>query len=142
VVIVRQIPGYPEYRAGSDGLIYSAWKRGGPGRWYVGTVFTQLKPQVNKKTGYPEVGLRRNGKQEWKTVHGLICLAWHGTPPDEMECCHKDGNRLNSLPDNMSYKTKSDNMADKYAHGTMPRIDEPVTLKRFMKQLRRLESPS
>jgi HNH endonuclease len=132
VVIMKPITGYPEYRAGNDGFIYSAWKRGGPSRWHISDGWTRLKSRPSN-CGYPEVGLKRNGKQEWKTVHGLVALAWLGPTPAGHEIRHEDSNRLNSRPGNLSFATHVDNCAD---------VGGPGNVKLLMMQLRRLRSAS
>jgi hypothetical protein len=117
--VLKPIPGYPEYMAGDDGRVYSAWKRGGPDRWFASDQWTCMKNKNPSRTcRYPQVGLKRNGAQEWKTVHSLVSLAFHGRTPRGMEISHKDGNACNATPGNLAFKDHLSNCADKVAHGT------------------------
>lgn len=142
MVCVMPIPGFPGFRATLDGAIQSAWKRVGPPSWWaISDEWYDRKTRVNNSSGYEEVGGRNEaGKQEWRTVHSLVCLAWHGHPATGMECAHCDGNRLNNALDNPKYKTASDNALDRYTHGTMVHSEKPVTLKLFLSQIRRIEA--
>jgi len=99
-IVVKDIPGYPGYRADSEGHIWG--KRG-----------RRLKWQYDKK-GYPRITVSRDNKQH---VHKLICIAFHGPRPDGLECRHLDGNKKNSNPDNLVWGTQAENQADARLHG-------------------------
>lgn len=118
-VSLTPIPGelYEYYRAGSDGNIYSRRKyRGGgvcdPVDWYA------LKAG-KQKTGYLNVTISRKGYRKGKSVHRLVCMAYHGMPPSTVhQVRHLDGNKLNNIPTNLKWGTPEENYADKILHGT------------------------
>jgi hypothetical protein len=125
--------------AGSNGVIYSAWKRvGPPDYWIVGDTWVAMKLKNPTKTSaYYQVGIKRNGKQEWHTVHSLVCLAWYGQVPEGMECSHDNGNALDNRPSNLIYKTCSDNALDRTTHGTCCGGSR-VSIKWFIESVRKL----
>src|SRR6185436_16272793 len=80
----RPIPGFPGYKAGDDGSIWSCWAKMPPSRmtndWH------QLKPQLNGR--YWGVRPTRNGKVKFAAVHHLIALAFIGPRPKGMLVAH------------------------------------------------------
>lgn len=121
MIETRLIPGYEGYRVTSEGKIESCWKRtrkAKSARWAMSEEWYEMKLQVKRKD-YLGVGVRRKFKdQEWKDVHRLVCLAWHGVCPEGMECSHKNGNKQDNRPENLEYQTHKMNCAMKYDHGT------------------------
>ncbi len=69
-------------------------------------------------TGYPQVGLRRDGKAYTRHVHRLILETFIGPCPEGMECRHLDGDSVNNRLDNLKWGTHSENMQDSIRHGT------------------------
>lgn len=121
-VILLPIPDYAksEYRAGSDGKIYSSRKRV-VSRAAIGAKWGQMKFRYGTK-GYPRVCIFAKGKSSRfsENVHRLVCAAFHGPPPpseDRMEVRHLDGDRTNSLPGNLAWGTRADNWLDRKIHG-------------------------
>ncbi len=52
-------------------------------------------------------------------VHRLVALAFIGPPPTALhEVAHRDGDPSNNVVTNLRWSTRSDNHADKVAHGT------------------------
>lgn len=117
-LILRPIPEAPndDYRAGSDGNIYSRTRYKGFGRkeyvdWY------PLRGYRNAK-GYLTVSLSHNNVKVTRTVHRLICSAFHGIPePRTLQVRHLDGNPENNRPSNLQWGTQQENWADRRAHG-------------------------
>lgn len=110
----RPVPGCPGYFATADGEIHSVKN----GKWSTsGGRRRSLRSSVGKP-GYLLVHLSVNGVVRPKTVHRLVCLAFHGAPPHEKsDVRHLDGNRLNNRPSNLAWGTRSENEADKRLHG-------------------------
>jgi hypothetical protein len=116
---LKRIPVSPndDYRAGSDGQIYSRTKYAGFGRkervpWY------PLKGHVNQK-GYQTVSLCHENRKVTASVHRLVCMAFHGRPPTKTsETRHIDGNPANNRPENLCWGTAAENWHDKRIHGT------------------------
>ena len=118
-VTYKDIPGFPGYRVGDDGSVWSCRiASGAPGFHGLRSVITsnwrQLKPFLSKRTGRHQIqigGARRS-------VHRLVLLAFVGPCPDGLEACHADGNRTNNVLSNLRWDTHKSNCADRIAHGT------------------------
>ena len=111
----RLIEGWPGYRVGDDGSVWSCKTRGGnsclASEWHL------LKQTINT-TGYPLVGLRRGRKiLKLVYVHALVLGAFVGPAPEGMQCCHHDGNKCNNVLDNLRWGTRLENAADTERHG-------------------------
>jgi hypothetical protein len=126
----RTIERFPGYRFGSDGSVWSRWRRyGTPGRR--GTVARAdgpwtLRSVVVMKSGYCYVGMKgpsrldSRSRQTLIRVHRLILEAFVGPAPDGLECRHLDGDKSNNQISNLCWGTKLENRADRIKHGTMP----------------------
>ena len=105
-----------DYMAGSDGQIYSRTRYKGFGRkelvdWY------PLKGHVTPK-GYQTISMSHENKKVTKSVHRLICIAFHGEPPTPTsEVRHQDGDSSNNRPSNLCWGTAVENWQDKRLHG-------------------------
>lgn len=105
-----------DYMAGSDGQIYSRTQLRGVGKkvrvdWY---------PLQGGATGngYFSVSLCHNNIKKTKSVHRLICAAFHGEPSKpSLQVRHLDGNRSNNLPENLAWGTQQENWLDRKTHG-------------------------
>lgn len=110
-IIFKDVPGFPGYRVGSDGSVWSLWERG---RW------KRLLPEYRRlKTppddhGYPQVNLtsQPSGKKCHFKVYKLIAWVFLGEPPEGMICRHLDDNKLNNCVSNLAYGTYLDNSQD------------------------------
>jgi hypothetical protein len=115
----REIPGYPGYRIGSDGSVWSCRRPFRPGysdRW------RRLKVSF-RQDGYAVVGLRAvpGGRVRVLYVHRLLLEAFVGPCPKGKEACHDDGNPSNNTLANLRWDTRPANSADSARHGTLPR---------------------
>jgi hypothetical protein len=124
----REIPGWPAYRAGSDGTVWSRWKqtanggRGGGFTLTVGESWKKLNPrkELNRGEGNRYRGVTlTNGRHARRhvRVHKLVMEVFAGECPDGMEVRHLDGNPDNNRLDNLKYGTKSENALDAKRHG-------------------------
>jgi hypothetical protein len=117
-LVLRDIPGWPNYRAGSDGSI---WSRRRWGRW------KRLNQTLGKITGrfmvslFPPAG--HPGKRKVVSVHRLVLAAFVGPVPSSMVACHNNGDCKDNRPENLRWDTPVANEADKIAHGTNNRGD-------------------
>lgn len=117
-VALRRIPVSPndDYRAGSDGRIYSRTKYKGFGRkvyveWY------PLQGYKNAK-GYTTVSMCHNNEKVTQASHRLVCMAFHGLPPTKKhQTQHLDGNPANNKPANLRWGTQYENWQDRKRHG-------------------------
>ena len=80
----RDIPGYPGYRVGNNGLVWTAKVVGGHGK--VGD--WRLLGQRTDEDGYQRTVLCSAGKRKGFFVHCLVLIAFVGTRPDGMVCRH------------------------------------------------------
>ncbi len=116
----REVPGFPGYRVGRDGSVWSCWKHGCkpvmlPNRW------RRLKCGLSAD-GYVRVTLRKpGGRGVRRFVHALVLEAFVGPCPKGMECLHGDGNRKNNRRENLRWGTRQENMLDAIRHGTTTR---------------------
>ena len=145
-VEVRDVPGFPGYRATSGGHVLSK-KTGEP-----------LRPRPHWRTGHlrvrlygrhlPEVVVRDGSTHRCRRfvdtyVHVLICTAFHGLPPFEGALVlHWDDDPAHNTPENLRWGSREDNARDlarnlarnldddgfDWASGTWhgPESDEPV----------------
>lgn len=102
----RDIEGFPGYRVGNDGSVWSD-KRGKKRR---------LSPGIVK--GYEQVVLYRNSERHQLKVHTLVLAAFKGACPPGHECCHEDGKPLNNVASNLYWGTREKNSSDRFRHGT------------------------
>lgn len=116
-VVLKEIPlaHCEDYRAGSDGRIYSRTSFAGFGI----KKYTNWYPLSEASTGkYQSVSISSGGLKETYNVHQLICLAFHGVPNIGQQVRHLNGNRLNNSPDNLAWGTKEEDWEDKRRCGT------------------------
>jgi hypothetical protein len=106
-VSYRPIEGWPGYRVGDDGSVWSCKQRG---RWH--RLFSSLD-----SNGYERVALWQ-GRGRTIKVHVLVLTAFVGPRPDDMESCHNNGNRADNRLCNLRWDTRSNNAADRNLHGT------------------------
>lgn len=119
-VTYKEIEGYPGYRVGDDG---SVWTRlvvvsNGYGRGtssILGEQWSKLNPTFQK---YLKVSLHRGGKKVQKRVHSLVLGAFVGPRPNGMVACHNDGDPFNNRLSNLRWDTQASNIEDKKKHGT------------------------
>lgn len=48
----------------------------------------------------------------------MVCEAFHGTQPPDLECRHENGVASDNVPSNLRWGTRLDNQRDRIAHGT------------------------
>lgn len=117
----RDVHNFPGYKVGSDGSVWSRWKKVGlgPGKGtqsVLGEEWNEVKPMVSWN-GRLRVMLCPGRKRV--QVHRLVLEHFVGPCPHGMECRHfPDPNPKNCRADNLSWGTKKQNEADKVAHGT------------------------
>ena len=109
----RDIPGFPQYQASSEGRIRSL-KRGGR-RVLTGTPF---------KSGYLYVHITPDGRRKHVSIHRLVLLAFSGPCPEGLEARHLDGNCTNNHPGNLAWGTHSENIRDRVRHGTHEKANQ------------------
>lgn len=119
----RDIPGFPGYRVGSDGSVWSCLKLIPLGRCRgTRSVISDewRRRRVTLVKGYLGLQLRRGGRGVTLYVHQAVMLGFVGPCPEGHEVAHENGNRFDNSPGNLSYKTYKENHRDMYRHGTRP----------------------
>lgn len=109
-IIWKDIPGYSTYQASESGAIRRKVKYGW--RYNKFSLHKTSKGTYLRTSAMADVG---NGRS--KGVHVLVCLAFHGLPPDDglrYEVNHKDGNKHNNHYLNLHWSTRSDNLLHAY----------------------------
>jgi hypothetical protein len=113
--------GFPGYRVGDDGSVWTCWKMVGNGygggfHCVMSQTWRRLRPKTRK--GYRYVNL----KGRMQLVHRLVLEAFVGPCPPGMECCHgpNRGRGRDSLP-NLRWGTQQSNETDRRGHGHIRR---------------------
>lgn len=107
-----------DYEVSDTGLVRSVTRRvryTKNGEEYFRQVPGQiLKPWVSG-SGYGMVHL---GRTTTKQVHALVLEAFVGQRPKDHEAAHINNDKLDNRLENLSWKTRSANQADRYTHNT------------------------
>lgn len=113
----RFIADFPGYLVGSDGTVWTMWKKNGRNKAYLGRGAKKLRDCISGR--YAQVALTKCGKMYYRKVHILVLEAFVGPRPEGMEGCHfpERDTRNNNL-ENLRWGTKSENYQDRHAHGT------------------------
>lgn len=109
----RDVPGFPGYRAGSDG---SLWSCRGMGRGPALTgVWKRMKPVPNRhRNNYLYAVLcSLDGRHVMKTLHCIVLESFVGPRPQGMHACHfPDHDPANCRLENLRWDTPQNNQAD------------------------------
>ena len=118
--------GFPGYRVGNDGSVWSRWRTEGRGDGggrgvirFLGEDWKRLKPCHLTKSRHQYVDLCFDGGRARHLIHRLVLLAFVGSCPEGMECRHfPDRDSTNNRLGNLQWGTRSDNHRDAFFHGT------------------------
>ena len=114
----KLVPGFPGYRVGDDGTVWSRLKTGGYGYHKEFRLHSQ-RPLNN---GYMQTLLCEKSRKEFWLVHRLVLFVFVGPCPSGMEARHfPDRSPTNNNLSNLSWATKKRNDRDKDIHGTRRR---------------------
>jgi hypothetical protein len=127
MVTYKEIPGFPNYRVGDDGSVWSRWARvytaGVSGvRYVAGPTWRKMSLRINKRLKYASVGLHagNSSKHVTRYVHHLVLEAFIGPCPPGQEARHfPDNDRANNRRNNLQWATRVVNANDKRMHGTL-----------------------
>lgn len=109
------IPGFPDYLAGDDGLVYTTRGRTPERRW--GAV-TPRPLSLKPSGGYLKVQMMAGRKRHHLWAHAVICAAFHGPRPEARETSHLNGKRADNEPSNLAWETLGENQRRRLEHGT------------------------
>lgn len=117
----RDIPGFPGYRIGSDGTIWTSRSRGSKGSNLKTKPWTQIFPRINGD-GYVVASLSKDNRRRTVRIARLMLEAFVGPCPVGMQARHyPDPNRLNNSLDNLRWGTPKQNAGDRIEHGNQAR---------------------
>ena len=112
----RIIPSWPLYEASSLGRV----RRRAIGRYYRNP--GKPKVQNENSNGYFRVSVDIDGIIKQPLVNRMVCEAFNGPAPTPRHtAAHRDGNRKNNLPENLTWLTRKENYQDQIVHGTSKR---------------------
>lgn len=98
IPIMKQIPGYPHYKASDDGRIWSEYSQ----------KFLTPSPQFN--TGYVSVELFERGKRKRVSVHRLVAMTFIPNPNNHPVVNHKNEVRDDNRASNLEWCTQKYNV--------------------------------
>ena len=118
--ILKDVVGFPGYKVGDWGGVFSLWE--GSGRSSrIGTRLKKLKTSTDSH-GREVISLSRNKKRVSLKVCWLVLEAFVGPRPLGMDACHfPDRNPQNNRVDNLRWDTKKANYRDRIIHQTCNR---------------------
>jgi HNH endonuclease len=120
IAVYRPVPGFPGYRVGNDGSVWSCWIRSARRARLMSDQWHRLKPTRVSKYGHLQVALTRNGKKYTKQLGALVLEAFVGPRPEGMECCHfPERDPTNCTLPNLRWGTRQENMRDAIYQGTI-----------------------
>lgn len=118
----RDIPGFPVYRVGNDGTVWSCLTRKGLGGrkgsvTVIGSHWSELVGSLDKD-GYRKLILCAAGRRRTARVNILVLEVFVGPPPPGTVSAHGNGVRTDNRLSNLRCATQQSNVADKLLHGT------------------------
>lgn len=110
------VPGFPGYRVGDDGSVWSKKRRfwGDVEKWRRKTPTLRI---LNNGGRNYEVCLSVLGKRYYRSVGSLVLSAFVGPRPAGLVCCHIDDDVTNNAPSNLRWGTQQSNCADRDRNG-------------------------
>lgn len=125
----RIVVGFPKYRVGSDGSVWSKkatwWKR--------------LKPKALKSYGHQYVTLMPG--TAYRYIHRLVLEAFVGPCPEGLQSCHDpDPDPSNNNLSNLRWGTPKENMADKMRLNRQHKGEQIVQSKLTEEQVREIRT--
>ena len=110
----KSIKGFPKYRVGDDGSVWSyRYVRGSNGLYK----WKKLHGKRYSHDGYVLVNLFEGENHRPVFVHILVLEAFIGPCPEGMEACHWDDTRNNNNLHNLRWDTHKSNCADATRNG-------------------------
>jgi len=119
-VSYRPIEGFPGYRIGDDGSVWSCRKRGTGSRPRIKSEWTRRRG-TPQKGGYLVVSLWKGGKSRCVPIHRLVLCAFVGPCPPGSQSRHLDGDPTNNALSNLAWGTALQNSIDRDSHGMTAR---------------------
>lgn len=134
-VIYRDIPGFPGYKAGTNGTVWSQWSRGNSP--VMTDCWRRLRPRT-VEAGYRQLCLRCDRTTFTRRICRLILETFVGPCPEGMQTLHGDGNASNDHLYNLRWGTPTENGSDKERHGTVSRGEHRPSAKLTATQVKEM----
>ena len=121
----RDVAGFPGYRVGDDGSVWSnrRWRGRRPGTWHRLKARPNVTPRPCRQGHYLAVLLHRYvdevRKQTNRLVHVLVLEAFVGPRPEGAFACHGNGDPQDNRLANLRWDDWMANIEDMRRHGTM-----------------------
>lgn len=117
----RDIEGFPGYRVGDDGSVWTAWAYNGRNPRRLSLRWQRMRPTPDGD-GYLGLNLFRNGRATRRKLHQIVLEAFVGPrPAQDMHACHNNGVVADCRVSNLRWDTPSANQRDRLRHGTSQR---------------------
>ncbi len=120
-VIFKPVEGFPGYRVGDDGSLWSCLGRKGKGIGNgSGVILTTSWRRLvggKDKDGYLKAIICANGKRRHVRINRLVLETFVGDGKGKM-AAHENGNNTDNRLDNLRWDHQAGNIADKKTHGT------------------------
>lgn len=110
----RQVPGFPLYRVGDDGSVWSKHNK----RYGEGKVWKKLNGNGGNGR-YKSIRLRP-GRVPW-LIHRLVLETFVGPCPDGMEACHSNDIKHDNRLENLHWGTRTTNQVEAYDNNRRPK---------------------
>lgn len=110
----RDIPGFPGYRVGSDGSVWSCRTKAGA----LKATWHRLRLSRRRKQRYVTACFRVGPKNHVRYVHRLVLELFVGPCPEGLEARHLNGIPFDNRVENLCWGTRLENVADRERHGT------------------------
>ena len=115
----RPVENFPAYRVGTDGSLWSRWKRKQFSGYVLSDEWTQLDTPGRDRDGYVKVLLyAADGKRRSTRLHTLVLETFRGPHGPNEVGCHNDGIKTHNWLDNLRWDVQAENIRDKIKHGT------------------------
>lgn len=98
------IPNFENYTISKDGEIRKVTGKYAP---------MIMKPKLDKD-GYYQIGLFKDGKKYYRSIHRLIAITYLENTCDFSDVNHKDGNRINNNVNNLEWCSQRYNTMHSY----------------------------
>jgi hypothetical protein len=111
----RPVPGFPGYRVGDDGSVWSQLRNSKGAEVLDG--WHRITGGLDKD-GYHKLILCEAGKRRYVRVNVLVLEVFAGPRPERMTAAHCNGIKGDNRVANLRWATQKSNIADKRLHGT------------------------
>lgn len=117
---LREIPGFPRYKASTEGRIFSYTNPKKP---------KMLRPSLDG-SGYPVVALMKDGKRLTRKVARLVAITWIPNPDNKPQVDHISTVKTDSRACNLRWCTPSENALNQITHERLTKRLQQMAVER------------